>query len=210
MTGNNQCTLFSRQITGWGSYNVSQEDYYNATGRRFEPIGVSYGLYLYAVERFNEANEIYIANCQPYPSSFVVNDNYVKSARAFSALAMIIGFPIMCLLCLTTCIKFGDRTVRVLSSFLMLVAICEAMVFLFLKSGRCVATPNPIEPIPLQSQLDWAKCTLGDDSKIVIVSSVLWFLASITLGCSSRLSLVESRLKFASMHIPAMTANQGC
>lgn len=194
MTGNNQCTLFSRRITGWDPYSGSQEDYYNV-------VGVSYGLYLYGVERFNEANETYIANCQPYPSSFVANDNYVMSARAFSALALIIGFPIMFLLCLTTCMEFGARFLRVLSSFLTLAAICEAMVFLFLSSGRCVATPNPIEPIPLQSQLVWAKCTLGNDSKIVIVSSVLWFLASITLGCSSRLSLVESRLRFASMHI---------
>ena len=209
VTGNNQCTLFSGQITGWDSNTESQEDYYNATGRRFEPIGVSYGLYLYGVERFNEANEIYIANCEPYPS-FAVNDNYVKSARAFSALALIIGFPIMFLLCLTPCMKFGARFLRVMSSFLMLVAICEALVFLFLSSARCLATPNPIEPIPLQSQLVWAKCTLGNGSKLVIVSVVMWCMTSITLGCSSRLSLVESRLKFASMHIPAMTATEGC
>lgn len=203
MTGNNQCTLFSRRITDWGSYSGSQEDYYNV-------VGVSYGLYLYGVERINEANETYIANCQTYPSSVVVNDSYVMSARAFSALTLIIGFPIMFLLCLTTCMKFGARFLRVLSSFLTLVAICEAIVFLFLSSRRCVATPNPIEPTPLQSQLVWAKCTLGNDSKIVIASSALWFGAAITLGCSSRLSLVESRLKFASMYIPAMTANQGC
>ena len=191
--------LFSRRITDWGSCSGSQEDYYNI-------VGVSYGLYLYGVERVNEANETYIANCQPYPS-FVVNDNYVKSARAFSALALIIGFPIMFLLCLTTCMEFRARFLRVLSSFLTLVAICEVMVFLFLSSGRCVATPNPIEPIPLQLQLVWAKCTLGNDSKLVIASSALWFMAAITLGCSSRLSLVESRLRFTSMHILAMTDN---
>ena len=196
------CTLFSRQVTDIASNNmtvqVSSIDY-NVSNIA----GVSYGLYFYGVEYFNDDDEK-ITNCQTYPSH-LVNDNYVQSARAFSAIALIIGFPIVFLLCLTSCMKLGDRTLRVLSMLLMLVAFCQSMIFVFMRSGRCVKTPNPVGPNFLESTPVWANCTLNNGSKSVIVASVLWCLAAITLGFSSRLSLVEAQLRFASMHISATT-----
>jgi hypothetical protein len=35
---------------------------------------------------------------------------------------------------------------------------------------------------------------------------VLWILVAVTLGFSNRLSLVEARVRFASMHVSATTA----
>jgi hypothetical protein len=124
-------------------------------------------------------------------------------ARAFSAIALIIGFPIMFILCLTSCMKLKDRTLRVMATLLSLVAICQSMIFLFLNSGRCVNDPNLVWN--LQSELLWEKCTLHGGSKTVIVASVLWILVAVTLGFSNRLGLLEARVRFASMNVSAIT-----
>ena len=196
--GNNLCTLFERVITDRPSFNMTDQGDTIA--------GVSYGLYLYGVEYFDDAGKTYITQCERYPSH-AANDDYVKSARAFSAIALIIGFPIVLLLCLTSCMKLGDRTLRVMTSSLMLVAICQSMIFVFLNSGRCVVdNPNPDDASSLQSQFVWATCCLNEGSKTVIAAGVLWGLAAITLGFSSRMSLVEARLRLASMHLSPATA----
>lgn len=199
MIGNNLCTLFERRLTDGPSYNMTDQEGYEIIA------GVSYGLYLYGVEYFNEANETYMTQCKQYPS-YVVNDDYIKSARAFSAIVLIIGFPIVLILCLTSCMKLGDRTLRVMTAFLSLVAICQSMIFLFLNSRRCVNNPNPVDPSHLQSQFVWEECTLNAGSKTVIVAGVLWILVAVTLGFSNRLSLVEARVRFASMQVSATTA----
>lgn len=199
MIGNNLCTLLERRIAdSRPSSNVTDQEGYETID------GVSYGLYFYSVQYFDEANEFHITQCNPYPPN-VVNDDYVKVARAFSAAALIIGFPIVLLLCLTSCIKFGDRTLRVMSTLLMLVAICQFMILVFLKSERCVDNPNPADSSYLQSQFVWASCHLHKGSKYVIVAGVLWSLVAVTLGFSSQLSLVEARLRFTSMSLSSAT-----
>ena len=194
--GNNLCTLFERRITNTPTNNMKGYDEIIA--------GVSYGLYFYGIQYFDEANEIDITQCKPYPSR-VVNDGYVKAARAFSAVTLIIGFPIMLILCLTSCMKLKDRTLRVMSTLLMLVAICQVMIFVFLSSARCVDDPNPVDSSYSQSQFVWAKCAAYRGSKNVIIAGVLWTLCAFTLGFSSRLSLIEARLRFASMSLSSAT-----
>eukprot|EP00986_Skeletonema_menzelii_P010575 scaffold5186_cov152-Skeletonema_menzelii.AAC.2 len=194
--GNNLCTLFERRITNTPTNNMKGYDEIIA--------GVSYGLYFYGVQYFDEANEIDITQCKPYPSR-VVNDGYVKAARAFSAVTLIIGFPIVLILCLTSCMKLKDRTLRVMSTLLMLVAICQVMIFVFLSSARCVDDPNPVDSSYSQSQFVWAKCAAYRGSKNVIIAGVLWTLCAFTLGFSSRLSLIEARLRFASMSLSSAT-----
>ena len=197
--GNNLCTLFERRITDRPTYNMTGEEDYGEI-----IAGVSYGLYFYGVQYFDEANEIDITQCKPYPSR-VVNDGYVKAARAFSAATLIIGFPMVLLLCLTSCMKLGDRTLRVMSTLLMLVAIFQVMIFVFLSSARCVDNPNPVDSSYSQSQFVWAKCAAYRGSTNVIISGVLWSLVAVTLGFSSRLSLIEARLRFASMSLSSAT-----
>lgn len=184
------CTLFSRQIIDRYPYNnmTDKEDYIsNITG-------VSYGLYFYGVEYLNEDSETHITNCKTYPSSNVVNDSSVKSARAFSAITLVIGFPCVFLLFLTSCMTLGDRTLVVMTILLMLAAICQSMIFLFLSSGRCV---DPAEPMNLPSNFVWAQCTLNYGSKTVIIASVLWCLAAVSLGSHSQLSRVAKRIRSA-------------
>lgn len=196
--GNNLCTLFERRIADRPSSNMTYQEGYETID------GVSYGLYFYGVQYFDEAIEYHITQCNPYPPN-VVNDGYVKAARAFSATALIIGFPIVLLLCLTSCMKFGNGTLRVISTLLVLVAICQFLIFVFLKSERCVDNANPANSSYLQSQFVWASCYLHKGSKHVIVAGVLWSLAAVALGFSSQLSLVEARIRFTSMTLSSAT-----
>ena len=184
--GNNLCTLFERRVINTPSNNMSGQ-----------VAGVTYGLYFYGVQYFDEGNEIRNTQCKPYPPS-VENDGYVEAARAFSVAAVFIGFPIVLLLCLTSCMKMKDRTVRLMSTLLLLVAVFQVMIFLFLGSARCVDDPNPVDS---SYTFVWAKCVAYRGSKSVIISGVLWILVAFTLGFSNRLSLVEARLRFASMSL---------
>lgn len=196
--GNNLCTLFERRIADRPSFNMTYQEGYEMID------GVSYGLYFYGVKYFDEANEFHITQCNPYPPH-VENDGYVKAARAFSAAALIIGFPIVLALCLTSCMKFGNGTLRVMSALLMLVAICQLMIFLFLRSGRCVDNPNPANSGYLQSEFVWSSCNLHKGSNHVIIAGVLWSFVAVTLGFSGQLSLVEARLRYTSLSLSLAT-----
>ncbi len=198
MIGNNLCTLFERRIAEKPSSNMTYQEGYEMID------GVSYGLYFYGVQYFDEANEFHVTQCNPYPPH-VENAGYVQAARSFRAAALIIGFPIVLVLCLTSCMKFGNGTLRVMFTLLMLVAICQMMIFLFLKSERCVENPNPANSGYLQSQFVWSSCNLQKGSKHVIIAGVLWSFVAVTLGFSSQISLVEARLRYTSMSLSSAT-----
>ena len=186
--GNNVCSLFFREVLS-GEVHFSSS-FTNGVVR--DVAGLSLGLYAYGVKYYNEDVEDYVLQCSPNLPQDAANDAFIKIARGFTALALIIGFPVMCFLCITNCMMLSRNFWRNMSISLFFVSFCQAMIFMLLLSPVCDS-----DVFPNFSEL--APCSLDNGSKLSIAGSVLWFLAAVFTAYIDRARLVEEQLKILSM-----------
>ena len=186
--GNNICSLFFRAVLS-GDVHFSS-GFTNGAVRNVA--GLSLGLYAYGVKYYNEGVDDYVLQCSPTLPPDISNDAFIKMSRGFTALALIIGFPVMCFLCITNCMMLSRKFWRNMSIVLFLVSFCQAMIFMFLLSPVCNSAVFP-------NFSELASCGLDNGSKLSIAGSVLWFLAAVFTAYIDRARLVEEQLKILSM-----------
>ena len=122
--GNNTCSLFIRElVTGEGEVRFRAPD-----GASGYVSGMAMGLYAYGVEYHNEDVGDVKLQCSPsIPEDFTL-DAYVKIARGFSALALLVGLPVICFLGLTSCMRFSRAAFCRFAVLLFFITTCQAMV----------------------------------------------------------------------------------
>lgn len=154
--------------------------------------GVALGLYSYGLEYYNEEVGDFVLQCARHPAHFEA-DIYLSLARGFSALALVIGFPVLILLSFGNCMKLSDRSFQRISYCLFVVAVFESLIFLYLKSDAC---NKPIFP-----KFDSSSCRLETGSKMAIVATVMWFMAAIFTAFIDNAILVEWKLSLLAMYV---------
>ncbi|KAL7542003.1 hypothetical protein ACHAXR_011417, partial [Thalassiosira sp. AJA248-18] len=155
--GNNLCSLFFREVEGG-------EVIHNFTMGVVEDVaGLSLGLYAYGVEYYHSDVDDYVLQCSSTFPEDIKNDIYIKMARGFSALALIVGFPVMCVLGLANCMMFSQKLFRRTAVALFFVAFSQSMIFIFLRSEQCYDDPYDL------SEIDLKPCRLDNGSKLPVL-----------------------------------------
>mmetsp|Transcript_56208 Transcript_56208/g.119523 ORF Transcript_56208/g.119523 Transcript_56208/m.119523 type:complete len:456 (-) Transcript_56208:33-1400(-) len=188
--GNNICSLFIREVE-------DGELFYKVTSGDLEDVGgISFGLYTYGIKYYHRDAGDYVLQCAPTMPDDVKNDIYVRMAHGFSALASVIGFPIMCVLGLANCMSLSRKAFQRISVALLFTTFFQSLIFIFLLSERCYQDVFPNLPsVYLQP------CRLDNGSKLAVAAAVMWFLAAVFTLYIDRASLVEGHVKLLSVHI---------
>lgn len=195
--GNNICSLFYRKLLEDGDLYFTS----NLKPGLVENIaGVSLGLYAYGVKYYHGGVDDYIVTCSPNMPMDIENDIYIKVARGFSALAAIIGLPVMCVLAVANCMMLRRKTFRRITVTLFFVTCSQCMIFIYLLSERCHENLFPEFP-----DVNLKPCSLNYGSKLSISACVFWFLAAVFTAYIERASMVEDHLKMLSMHVMALS-----
>lgn len=189
--GNNMCSLFFRKVLDGGVYYSSGL----TNGTVTEVKGFSLGLYAYGVEYYRADD--HVLHCSPTISEDVTTDIYIGLARGFSAVGAIVGFVILCLLSLSNCMMLSQKLFRLIAVALFITACCQALMFLYLLSGKC---HDDLFVHLGQEEVDLEPCQLHHGSRMSISACLLWFVASVFTSLLDQASLVEERMKYLSMH----------
>jgi len=188
--GNNTCSLFIREVE-------DGEIFHKMTMGGIEDVaGVTFGLYSYGIEYYHGDVDGYVLQCSQTIPFDVKNDVYIKMARAFSALAFVVGFPVICFLGLANCCRIRRKWFRRIAVAIFFVTFSQSMIFIFLLSDRCYQ-----DLFPNLSGVDSQPCRLDNGSKMSVASSVMWFLAAVFTTYIDRASIVEGQMKMLSMHV---------
>ena len=135
--GNNLCSLFFRPVVDGSTYN----NWTNGTVADVR--GMTLGLYAYGIEYYDREVEGYILQCSPALPEDIENDVYIRLARAFAALSLLVGLPVICLLSLANCMVLSQKFFRRMAVMLFVVAFFQSMLFIFLQSEKCYLSPDP-------------------------------------------------------------------
>lgn len=188
---NNTCSLYFREAAGGNIYYSS-----NATKGTVEYVaGISLGFYTWGVEYYDVNVDDHVLQCSPNTPENIENDVYIKMARGFAALGLIVGFFVMCCISLANCMAFSRKSFQRISVAFFFVTGFQAMSFIFLRSDHCDKDLFPDLP-----GVDLQPCRLDTGSNLSVASTVMWFLAAIFTAYIDRASIVEEQLKILSMH----------
>ncbi|EJK46139.1 hypothetical protein THAOC_35210, partial [Thalassiosira oceanica] len=135
-------------------------------------------------------NPVYVFEaCRGY-SDAIELDDYWKSARAFSALTFIFAFVVVISNTVTACTNRSNSpmdynlTNRWEPPAYLLTCLFSGLTFLFFKSDACVNNPlvaairdSAISSAPVFDFPD--TCSLGQGGKIMISSTVFWFVSAL-------------------------------
>jgi len=195
--GNNTCALFIRELD-------NGEVFHSMTNGLIEDVaGLTLGLYAYGVEFHHTDDDDYVLQCSPNLPDDIKDDSYIKLARGFSVLALVIGFPVMCFLSLANCMMLSRKSFRRIAVSLLFVTCFQSMMFLFLLSERCHSDNFPNLP----DEVNLKSCHLNSGSKMSLSSCVMWFLSAVLTAYIDRASVVEGQLKLLSMHAVAAASH---
>ena len=154
--GSNICSLFFRPVVDGSMYN----NWTNGTVA--EVRGMTLGLYAYGIEYYDRDAEGYILQCRGLYTSMqsFENDVYIRLSRAFAALSLLVGLPVVCLLSLANCMVLSQTFFRRMAVMLFVVAFFQSMLFMFLKSEKCYLSPD------FRIEIDLMPCELDNGSMI--------------------------------------------
>uniref|UniRef100_A0A7S2KX59 Claudin n=1 Tax=Skeletonema marinoi TaxID=267567 RepID=A0A7S2KX59_9STRA len=159
-----------------------------------DPVTLSYGIwnYLgYSTRNTISGEQVMMESCNYYPDNSVIIDTEWRSARAFSALTIIIGGLVTFWLVLSWCMRgfSGDRgksLFRCAGMMYMLCCLFQGLTLLLMTSNACYnngmvelsATALQNSLINFSGEFP-TTCTMAGGGKATIAAVVMWFLAAL-------------------------------
>jgi len=159
-----------------------------------DPVTLSYGIwnYLGVSSRQTLSGEtVYMESCNYYPDNSVSVDTKWRSARAFSALTVIIGGLVTFWVVLSWCIRSfrGDRAKSLLRCAAMMYMLCclfQGLTLLLMTSNACynngmvgiTATTLKNSVVNFSGEFP-TTCAMAGGGKATIAAVVMWFLAAL-------------------------------
>jgi len=138
--------------------------------------------------------------CRGYGEA-VALDDYWKAARAFSGLTFIFAFVVIISNCVSSCTHMNPNRpsdYRLTNPWeapaYLFTCLCSGLTFLFFKSDACLDNPIVAE---LQNAASAAifdfpdTCSLGQGGKIMISSTVFWFVSALASAKAYRSEQTE-------------------
>lgn len=114
--------------------------------------------------------------CQLYSQMFTP-DTHWRSARVFASLALLLGILGIGLISIATCTKLRKRTWIYTCTLFLVVTLFQGLTFLYLKSDMCTEWTHPDT-----KYVAFSECTISEDGRCGIASTVLWFITAV--GCA--------------------------
>ena len=160
-----------------------------------DPVTLSYGIwnYLgYSTRSTLDGNTVVMESCNYYPDNSVIIDTKWRSARAFSALTIIIGGLVTTWVVLSCCFRSfsGDRAKSLLKCAGMMYMLCclfQGLTLLLMTSNACYNNGMVgLTATTLKNSLliDFSgefpsSCVMAGGGKASIAAIVIWFLAAL-------------------------------
>ncbi len=164
------------------------------TSTNTNPVTLSYGIwnYLgYSTRNKLSGETVVMESCNYYPDNSVEIDTKWRSARAFSALTLIIGGVVTFWMVLSWCARgfSGERGKSLLRGVGMMYMLCclfQGLTLLLMTSNACynngmvelTATTLQNSVINFSGEFP-TKCEMAGGAKATIAAVVLWFLAAL-------------------------------
>jgi len=167
---------------------------FTEVGNSTNPVSLSYGIwnYLgYSTRNTLSGTQVIMQTCNYYPANSVVVDTKWRTARAFSALTIIIGGLVTFWVVISWCIRSfsGDRAKSLLKCAGMMYMLCclfQGLTLLLLTSNACYnngmvgLTATALQNSLLNFSGEFpSSCTMAAGGKATIAAVVMWFLAAL-------------------------------
>mmetsp|Transcript_24847 Transcript_24847/g.42571 ORF Transcript_24847/g.42571 Transcript_24847/m.42571 type:complete len:262 (-) Transcript_24847:341-1126(-) len=147
-----------------------------------------FGIWYYqfwTVQQNNIQGTVILETCENYPDGMMYMDAKWKSARAFSALALIIGGVVTFWTILAWCLYPSKRTLQMGGILYMLVCLFQGLTLLFLDSNAC-HNNTLMKNIQENDNEDnganvtySSSCSMAAGARCAIAATVFWFLAAV-------------------------------
>lgn len=144
---------------------------------------VFFGIWYYkGIAQMERKGEVqYVETCIFYPSGTFFDPKW-KAAKSFSILAPVLGGVFWVWICFGLCLEMSARLWRIIGMIFFLTCLLQGLTLLYLPSNGCVNNEFleiVDEAYPNVTFSD--NCQMAWGAKSAIASSVLWFVAGVTM-----------------------------